>query len=1020
MQGWKRTARWGALIALLAPAAVTGFADASAARAAVALDPDHVTSLPAATASGPMALSTDGALLAVAESGDIAIYRTLDDVRLGTIPVHSVGAVASVSLVATTGTTAGTVVIAGADGVEFDPWTTVGSAVVPGTSKAVATYADTTPFTSGDVVDVVPVSATRAYALLRGDRTTAVNRSIALLDVTGADATKYVASPLMLPDVYSALAFSPRTPAALYALTQPGATSLASSVVTISTTTGASSTPVLLNTTSATNPALSLAVSPDGARLYVGEENQLVVVSTATRTQSTTVLGPASAGYPTGPQGWTNPFGMPQYQLTERTACDAVSVSTDGSTVYCTGTKQGGTVSGPNAAGANLYWFDAITLKYEGALPLPGDSQQAAQASADVRHAVAATASRAYVALADSSVTSIPAATVLRDNAVPYGSTPDAPSNVKVNPGNEQFTVSWSPPANTGGVRLFGYEVDACVGTTCDPNDATQLAARCTAGDTGTTCTITTDLHLAKLVPGSSYWIAVTALNAVGAGTSSVPIQAKLGVPTAPTGVTLGASSLTTVAKVTTLAQQVSWTAPGSSGASAITSYQVCVDPVAVDQKYCQAATLTSVTTSATVTGLTLGASYVLTVNAVSSKGHGVNSAPLTFVAGTPAAPTALSAKGLNQSISLTWSAPATTGGSPVTGYTATVSPAGGSSCGTLSASSTSCTITGLKNGTAYTVTVAATNANGTGPRATATATPASGPGKPTITTVTPNGNGADVTWTVPTDDGGSPITGYTVTASYGPEQHTCTAAPAAATCTLTGLKPAQPYAVTVRADNAVGKGQPSNAYQLTLPGAPTPVTGVVTQVSGSSILVQWNPPSSAGAASIAGYRAVAVDSVTGDEHECATTTVPACAITGLRAGVRYVISVYATNSDGTESDASSPRSVTIIATPGRPTATTRRHGDRTDVTLRWHAVPGATSYRVRRTGGPVLQVDRVVGAGTLAVTFPKQRNGLYHYTVTAQAGAVSSSASAELIVKVKAAKPVTKTPAKSKKHRRH
>lgn len=93
---------------------------------------------------------------------------------------------------------------------------------------------------------------------------------------------------------------------------------------------------------------------------------------------------------------------------------------------------------------------------------------------------------------------------------------------------------------------------------------------------------------------------------------------------------------------------------------------------------------------------------------------------------GPPAAPTGLTATGGNTQAVLAWTAPYN-GGSAITGYVVEYTPSGGSaSTVNTGSSSASYTLTGLTDGTAYTVRVAAVNAIGTGGySATASVTPA-------------------------------------------------------------------------------------------------------------------------------------------------------------------------------------------------------------------------------------------------------------------------------------------------------
>lgn len=81
-----------------------------------------------------------------------------------------------------------------------------------------------------------------------------------------------------------------------------------------------------------------------------------------------------------------------------------------------------------------------------------------------------------------------------------------------------------------------------------------------------------------------------------------------------------------------------------------------------------------------------------------------------------PGAPTIGTATAGNAQATVSFTAPGSTGGGPITGYRATSTPGGITATGAASP----ITVTGLTNGQAYTFTVAAQNAGGYGPESAA------------------------------------------------------------------------------------------------------------------------------------------------------------------------------------------------------------------------------------------------------------------------------------------------------------
>jgi len=273
----------------------------------------------------------------------------------------------------------------------------------------------------------------------------------------------------------------------------------------------------------------------------------------------------------------------------------------------------------------------------------------------------------------------------------------------------------------------------------------------------------------------------------------------------------------------------VTWTAPASTGGSAITGYTVTSTPGG------KTASAGAGATTATVTGLTNGTAYTFAVTATNAIGTGAPSAASNSVtpaasSTAPGAPTIGTATAGNAQATVTWTAPASTGGSAITGYTVTSTPGGKTA--SAGAGATTATVTGLTNGTAYTFAVTATNAIGTGAPSAASnsVTPASAPvapGAPTIGTATGGDAQATVTWTAPASTGGSPITSYTVTSAPGSK--TATALPGVTTATVTGLTNGTAYTFTVTATNLIGTSPASAASNSVTPAAAPIVPGAPT-----------------------------------------------------------------------------------------------------------------------------------------------------------------------------------------------
>ena len=526
---------------------------------------------------------------------------------------------------------------------------------------------------------------------------------------------------------------------------------------------------------------------------------------------------------------------------------------------------------------------------------------------------------------------------------------PAAPTVSATAGSTTSLDVTWTAPTNTG-PAIASYDLQYRAGTSGNFTNGPQNV-------TGTSAAI------GSLAADTSYEVQVRATNAEGDGDWSVAGTGRTtatSAPGAPTGLSATASGTTAI--------NLSWSAPGSTGGSAITGYKIEVSSNGTSSWTNLVANTSNTTTTYAHTGLTAGTTRHYRVSAINANGTGVpsNVANATTGATAPGAPTGLTATASGTTaINLSWSAPGSTGGSAITGYKIEVSSNGGSSWTNLVANTSNTTTTyahtGLTAGATRHYRVSAINANGTGdPSNVANATTgATAPGAPTGLTATASGTTAiNLSWSAPGSTGGSAITGYKIeVSSNGTSSWTNLVADTNSTATTyahTGLAAGDTRHYRVSAINTNGAGTASNVDSATTgttaPGAPT---GLTATASGTTAInLSWSAPASTGGSAITGYRIeVSSNGTSSWTNLVANTsnTTTTYAHTGLTAGAtrHYRVSAINANGAGTASNVAN-------ATTGQTTVTF-----------------GASSYTAAEGGATATVAVQLSAAASATVTIP-------------------------------------------------
>ena len=397
---------------------------------------------------------------------------------------------------------------------------------------------------------------------------------------------------------------------------------------------------------------------------------------------------------------------------------------------------------------------------------------------------------------------------------------PGAPTTLTATAsGTSTINLSWTAPASDGGSAITGYKIEV------SPNGTSNWTNRVA----NTNSTTTTYAH-SGLAAGTTRHYRVSAINSVGTSTTSNVANATTETantaPGAPTSLTATASGTSTI--------NLSWTAPASTGGSAITGYKIEVSPNGTSNWTNRVANTNSTTTTYAHSGLAAGTTRHYRVSAINSVGTSTTSNvanATTETANTaPGAPTSLTATASGTStINLSWTAPASTGGSAITGYKIEVSPNGTSNWTNRVANTNSTTTTyahsGLAAGTTRHYRVSAINSVGTSTTSNVanatTETANTAPGAPTSLSATASGSSTiNLSWSAPASTGGSAITGYKIEVSSdgGSSWSDLIANTGNANTTYahSGLAAGATRHYRVSAINAVGTGPSSNVDDAT------------------------------------------------------------------------------------------------------------------------------------------------------------------------------------------------------------
>ena len=477
--------------------------------------------------------------------------------------------------------------------------------------------------------------------------------------------------------------------------------------------------------------------------------------------------------------------------------------------------------------------------------------------------------------------------------------------------GSQQLVVSWTAP-NANGYAITDYDVEYRKQTDVTWTDASFSG-------TGLTTTLT------GLENGTPYIARVRATNEVGTGnwaSSNIAIPGT--TPNAPTNLTITAVSVAALRLV--------WAAPTVTGGYDVLGYRV---QRSADQgrSWTTIATIRSAATL-TYTDATLSSSTtrhyrVGAFNEVGTGAYSTSISATTLSVSPPSAPRQLRAAALSHnSIRLTWTVPASDGGSDIVGYEIEASYDAGRTYNVLIANTGNTrltyTHTGIREETVVFYRVRAINGDAAGPASNVASarTPAEpqAPDAPLTVGALQESRSVTVYWQT-AQDNGNRIIRYQYRIDGGSWVSIPNSAPSQPNSNrfkITGLTNDQSYDIDVRAVNADGNGEFAS-IRTTPAGVPAAPVLVQVDPSDEALVLFWTEPLTTGSPIL--FYEYRVDS---GSWVTTKDTGLSFVVTGLTNGTEYTIRVRAVSAVGRSEasnsiaarpvSANSPRNVSVEA----------------------------------------------------------------------------------------------------------